>query len=74
MTKLELAIQSIEWKIERTEKEYREARATLTRELSNEEAIFPPVFVKQYADRMNEAYKQLASLNEQLYTLKHLAE
>ena len=74
MTKLELAIQSIEWKIERTEKEYREARAALTRELNNEEAIFRPVFVKQYADRMDEAYKKLLSLNEQLETLKRLAE
>lgn len=74
MTKLELAIQSLEWKIERAKKEYSEARTAITRELNNEETIFPPVFVKQYADRMDEAYKKLLSLNEQMLTLKHLAE
>lgn len=75
MNKLELAIRSVEWKIERIEKEYNEAREALTRDLaSGGPSIFNPTFVKSYADRMDCAYKALANLHEQLNTLKHLAE
>ena len=72
MTKIEMAIQTINWKIERAEKEYMEAKGALERQLSSESGICNPVFIKQYADRMAAEYAKLENLNEQLNLLEHL--
>lgn len=74
MTKIEMAIQSTEWKIEEAEKKIEEMRRNIKQSIDSKNLGCEASFILSYAMKMDEAAKKLAELKETLEMLNFLAE
>lgn len=74
MTKIEMAIQSTEWKIEEAEKTIEEMRRNIKQSIDSKNLGCEASFILSYAMKMDEAAKKLAELKETLKMLNFLAE
>ena len=74
MTKIEMAIQSTEWKIEEAEKTIEEMRRNIKQSIDSKNLGCEASFILSYAIKMDEAAKKLAELKETLEMLNFLAE
>nr|DAO61571.1 MAG TPA: hypothetical protein [Caudoviricetes sp.] len=74
MTKIEMAIQSTEWKIEEAEKTIEEMRRNIKQSIDSKNLGCEASFILSYAMKMDEAAKKLAELKETLEMLNFLAE
>lgn len=64
MTKIEMAIQSTEWKIEEAEKTIEEMRRNIKNVIDSDHVEFEVEFIMSYARRMNDAADRLKELRE----------
>ena len=74
MTKIEIAIQSTEWKIEAAEKTIEEMRQSIKGTIDSQHLELDADFILGYARRMDEAAKKLVELRETKRMLEFLAK
>ncbi len=74
MKKIDIAIQSIDWKIEAAEKTIEEMRKSIKSNIDSQHLEFDSDFILSYAQRMNEAAKKLLELRETKRMLECLAK
>lgn len=74
MTKIELAIQNTEWKIEAAEKTIEEMRQSIKGTIDSQHLELDADFILGYARRMDEAAKKLVELRETKRMLEFLAK
>ncbi|MCD8398266.1 MAG: hypothetical protein LUD12_13985 [Lachnospiraceae bacterium] len=73
MTKMELAMATVNWKIEDAQKEYDQAKENIKRDINSESTCISE-FILQYAERMHKTEMKLRDLYEQKNMLEYIAE
>lgn len=74
MKKVELALQKIEWEIEEEEKTIDDMRQAIKARIDSQHLETSVGFILSYAEKMNEATKQLHSLRETKRMLEYLCK
>ncbi|MGN1368451.1 MAG: hypothetical protein ACI4WX_06265 [Aristaeellaceae bacterium] len=73
MSKHDLAMESIAWKIEAEENTIEEMRQSIKNAIDSKNIELDAAFILSYAQRMDEAVKKLATLRETKRMLESLA-